>query len=480
MIRAIRTPSTSSAEIRAALDHPVVDADGHYIELLPVFMDYFFDYVDEIGGGEAVKDLARREGLFYDDRVLGVWASLSEAERRERWLNRPPFWALPTDTLDRASGYLPRLMAERLDEFGFDFAVMYPTRALPLISIPHAELRQIAIRAFNRYQAEVHREFADRMTPVAVVPTHTPEEAIAELEYVASELSAKAVMLNGIVHRPLASGGTRTDTLGFDSAHDYDPVWRKLVELRIAPVFHTSGQGWGSRRSPTSYVYNHIGSFAASGEAICKGLVLGGVTRRFPELAYGIMEGGVGFACNLYADLISHWEKRNGTAIAELDPARLEVDALGKLFEKYGDARTRAALPEIMAQLEAGEPRPPTLDEFEAVGAKTAEELRDRFIPNFYFGCEADDPMVAWAFNDRLNPLRATLRPMFSSDVGHWDVPEMNGVLREAYELVEDGHIDTDQFRAFTFENAVRFYGSQDPTFFDGTRVASEARAILD
>ena len=35
---------------------------------------------------------------------------------------------------------------------------------------------------------------------------------------------------------------------------------------------------------PSNYVYNHIGHFAAVGEALCKSLLLGGVTRRFPEL----------------------------------------------------------------------------------------------------------------------------------------------------------------------------------------------------
>ena len=193
---------------------------------------------------------------------------------------------------------------------------MYPTRALPLISIPDAELRQIAIRAFNRYQAEVYAEFSDRMTPVAVVPTHTPEEAVAELEYVANELSAKAVMLNGIVRRPLPNGTTRLDTLGYDSEYDYDPVWKSLVDLQLAPVFHTSGQGWGSRRSPTSYVYNHIGSFAASGEAVCKSLVLGGVTRRFPSLSFGIMEGGVGFAASAKLLRSSLGQAREGTRLS--------------------------------------------------------------------------------------------------------------------------------------------------------------------
>jgi len=286
-------------------------------------------------------------------------------------------------------------------------------------------------------------------------------------------------MLNGIVHRPLSAGGTRTDVLAHDSHYDYDPVWSKLEELRLAPVFHTSGQGWGSRRSPTSYMYNHIGSFAASGEAVCKALFLGGVTRRFPTLSFGFMEGGVGYACNLYADLVSHWEKRNAEAIRALDPAKLDVPAIAELLEQWGDERIRAAIPAIAEHLAAGEPAPPRLDEFEAVGARSAEEVRDLFVPRFYFGCEADDPMVAWAFNDRLNPVGATLRPMFSSDIGHWDVPQMNGVLSEAYELVEDGHLDLEQFRAFTFDNAVRFYASQDPGFFDGTRVAAEAASTL-
>ena len=101
------------------------------------------------------------------------------------------------------------------------------------------------------------------------------------------------------------------------------------------------------------------------------------------------------------------------------------------------------------------------------------------FVPHFYFGCEADDPMVAWAFNDRINPAGAKLRPMFSSDIGHWDVPDMAGVLAEAHELVDDGHLDLAQFREFTFENAVRFYACLDPDFFAGTAVEAEAAKVL-
>lgn len=476
------TASASSRDLRAQLSHPVVDADGHLLEVEPVFTEWFFEFARELGGKDAAIELARRDGLLYDQRVQGRFESLTPEQRWRQGVNRPPFWSLPANTRDRATGYLPRLMLERLDEFGIDFAILFPSRALPMVSIPEAELRQLAIRALNVYHARVYAEFKHRMLPVGVIPAHTPDEAIAELIFVATELDMKSVMINGIVHRPLDTGGTRLDTLALDSEYDYEPLWQKLVEHRISPCFHSSGQGWGSRRSSSSYVYNHIGSFGASGEAICKSLFLGGVTRRYPELCFALLEGGVGYACNLYADIVSHWEKRNGDAIRSLDPALLDLTEMRRYFEQYGDARMRGAREPIAAWLAQGEKPPDALgdlDEFAAVGAKSVDELRDLFVPRFYFGCEADDPMVAWAFNDKINPAGAQLRPMFSSDVGHWDVPNMNAVLAEAYELVTDGHLDLEQFRAFTFENAVRFYACLEPGFFDGTAVEAAAAAVL-
>ena len=36
------------------------------------------------------------------------------------------------------------------------------------------------------------------------------------------------------------------------------------------------------------------------------------------------------------SDLISHWEKRNGTVIQELNPANLDRAELGELIKQYG------------------------------------------------------------------------------------------------------------------------------------------------
>jgi hypothetical protein len=226
-------------------------------------------------------------------------------------------------------------------------------------------------------------------------------------------------------------------------------------------------------------VFNHVGAFGAAMELVCRSLFLGGVTRRFPQLAFGLLEGGVGWACSLFADLISHWEKRNREAIRELDPARVDTALLMKLFEEYGEGRLRADLPGLRESFTRLEPEPSEIDEFAACEIARVEEFAELFVPHFYFGCEADDPMVAWAFDARTNPLGAKLRAMFSSDMGHWDVPDMAEILPEAHELVENGLLEPEDFRDFTFTNPVRFYTSLNPDFFRGTRVEAEAARVV-
>lgn len=489
--------SAKSPAVRAALGHPVVDADGHYIETMPILKPWLIESVRELAGADLAARIERGEaGVDYDETVLRPWSKLSGRERYERGISRPPWWTLPAaNSLDRATAHLPGLMAKRLDDMGIDFAVMYPSRMLTATAIADPELRTAVCRSLNRFYAEAYRPYADRMTPVAQIPTHTPDEAIAELEHAVGELGFKAVMINGLIHRPLAApgdsgdgrrpnwgaiAGSRIDVLGIDSEYDYDPFWRRCVELKVCPATHTPGMGWGSRQSPSSYMYNHIGSFGASMEASCKGLFMGGVTRRFPELAFGMLEGGVGWACSLLSDLIEHWEKRNARAIEHLDPARIDADLIVRMFEQYGDAVFDAAARGLRESFAGLEPEPPETDEWGGLDVDSEAALVDAFVPHFYFGCEADDISVAWAFNERLNPEGARLRAMFSSDVGHWDVTDMAGVLAEAHELVADGHISDADFRDFTFGFPVQFYGRLNRDFFNGTRIEAEAKRLLD
>ena len=155
------------------------------------------------------------------------------------------------------------------------------------------------------------------MTPAAVIPMQQPTEAIDELDFAVAYArvqgrSCCAVTSRG--RRSTASAHRASTSSALESDYDYDPVWAKCVELGVAATFHSSAI-YGSRAQLSNYVYNHIGVLAQGGEAICKALFMGGVTRRFPQLNFAFLEGGVGWAVSLYADLLAHWQRRNGDAV---------------------------------------------------------------------------------------------------------------------------------------------------------------------
>ena len=68
---------------------------------------------------------------------------------------------------------------------------------------------------------------------------------------------------------------------------------------------------------------------------------------------------------------------------------------------------------------------------------------------------------------------------MLSSDLSHWDVPDMRKILREAHELVDDGLISPEEFRAFGADNCIRLHGQMNPRFFAGTVVERYAASVL-
>ena len=123
--------------------------------------------------------------------------------------------------------------------------------------------------------------------------------------------------------------------------------------------------------------------------------------------------------------------------------------------------------------------KPDELDDFAACQIERPEDIRDLFVSNFYFGCEADDPANAWAFNQKVNPFGAKLNAVFGSDIGHFDVPNMTDVLGEAYEGVEDGVISEENFRDFVFANPIGLWTSMNPDFFKGTAVEGQVQKFL-
>ena len=483
---------TASRRIRELLPHPVIDSDGHMIEFFPAYQDY----VKQTAGqdmADRVTDAIARNGR-------ARWYERTPEERRKWHIGRPPFWVTTTrNHADRATAMLPRLMRERLESFGVDYAVVYPTTGFAIPERLHEdEVRQAACRAHNTMAADMFRDCADRLTPAAVIPCHTPAEAVAELEHCVKELDFKVVMLTNVIRRPVEGAAEQSpelaqqalwgDVLALDSAYDYDPLWAKCVELKVAATAHGQSQGFGLRRSHTNYMFNQTGHFAAAAHAFAKALFFGGVTARFPSLNFAFLECGVAWGCTLYCDLVERWQKRGGAAIEQYDPARLDVAYLAEMFDRYGGdilagrlsgGAEAGAANAAIGVTTTSDDDPDTLDDFAAAQINSLDDLYERFVPNFYFGCEADDAMTATAFKSEWYPRNARFNAILGSDISHWDVPDMTEVLEEAYELVEAGHMNERDLRDFVFANPVSLHAGMNPDFFKGTAIEEEVAELL-
>src|SRR6476659_10047609 len=107
---------TSAAEVKAKLDHPVIDADGHTVEFMPAVREVLRDLA---GADVAAKLFDGPTGL-----ATG-WYRRTPEQRAATRSVRPPWWGIPAEnTLDRTTAMLPGLLNERLGELGIDYAIV--------------------------------------------------------------------------------------------------------------------------------------------------------------------------------------------------------------------------------------------------------------------------------------------------------------------------------------------------------------------
>src|SRR5205807_30100 len=219
---------SKSARVRRQLDHPVIDGDGHWLEPLPIFLDY----LKQVGGPSLVEHFRSKD-------IDRGWYAMTREERLDKRPHRPTWWGEPANTLDRATAMVPRLFYERLDDFGVDFCLLYTSLGLFHINNADEQIRRGVSRAVNLMNAEMFAPYRDRIAPAAVVPVYTPEEAIEEATYAVTAPGFKVIMISNHVKRPIPALARAVadpstvrysiDSLGYESLHDYDRFWRACV-----------------------------------------------------------------------------------------------------------------------------------------------------------------------------------------------------------------------------------------------------------
>jgi hypothetical protein len=499
--RLSRVHASPSVAVKQKLNFPVIDTDIHVNDYTPDVEDYVANY-----GGNDLVDALRKASA---DRIArgGVsngknWYDQSAEERQHYRTIRSPWWARVTkNTLDVATYHLPELFYERQEEQGSDYSVLFPNNVLAPLGVRDPATRGALQRALNHYHIDLWRKYSDRLTPVAGVPLHTPEEGIATLEH-AVKLGFKTINIAGSVKRPVPALAEKfpndqfpelrkyisyEDFYGIDSIHDYDPFWAKVVEHGVPVLTHYGSQGWTGRNSISNYMNNHIGHFADGSEAFAKALFFGGVTRRFPKLRFGLLEGGADWGARVYIHLVDRWKKRSLEGLKHYDPLATDRAELTSLFERYGADLTKGRsiqgedlIRDTLGKNYVNGSRQPTgaeLEDFALADIQSVEDIKSRWVDNFFFGSESDDRTIAHAFNHKANPLGVKINAIYSSDVGHWDVPDLTDALAEAFELAQEGVITDADFKAYVFDNPYKLYTEANPDFFKGTQVEAKLKA---
>jgi len=182
----------------------------------------------------------------------------------------------------------------------------------------------------------------------------------------------------------------------------------------------------------------------------------------------------------LYSDLIEHWEKRSLSAVDDYDPRHLDRDRLVAALREHGGERLAEVARSSARRVVSGAVHARGLDPRRPAGAaqhrdarrtsragriSTKRDIRDHFVPNFFFGCEAEDPSIAWSLDGKL-PMEARLQVMFGSDIGTGRHRHCARCLAEAYEAGRRRARQPEDFRMFTFGNVVRLHGAHTRASF--------------
>src|SRR5688500_20396296 len=120
---------SSSCEVRSQLDHPVVDADGHFVEMAPVLHEEIVATLEDLGG-PMLRD-RYLAGAVRPTDTSTILQGRTLAGGRDTWSAMPSWWGWPVENVrDRAPAHLAALRAERMDEPGRRVACHAPAEGV--------------------------------------------------------------------------------------------------------------------------------------------------------------------------------------------------------------------------------------------------------------------------------------------------------------------------------------------------------------
>ncbi|MBK80382.1 MAG: hypothetical protein CMQ43_05645 [Gammaproteobacteria bacterium] len=278
----------------------IVDCDAHVLEPADLWQTYlepeFRDRAIRIEEHDGVEKLIIGEQVVLE----GVVAGLGGAEADKAKLFSGGLSYVRDNPLD---SYDPRARAARMDAWGIDQAVMFPTIGILPFPTSDQALASAYCRAYNNWMAEFCESVPGRFHAVALVNWYDVESAVAELERCIRR-GFRALFVP-----PETVDGRRPG----DSA--FDPIWRVCEDAGIPGCFHVIVRFGGAAVPFAAWHATSPGplfgfGLGGTGQLIpaVASVITDGLFERFPKLKIVSVEAGCGYAPYLMDRLDAKFE----------------------------------------------------------------------------------------------------------------------------------------------------------------------------
>jgi predicted TIM-barrel fold metal-dependent hydrolase len=200
-------------------------------------------------------------------------------------------------------GWTAEVQLEAMDMEGIDVAVLYPTRALQVLSEPDMdpELAAALARAYNDWLYDFCEKNPDRLLGAGMISPFGVDSAVVDVKRCVNELGFRAIFMRSTV----LNGRNWFDDY-------YEPLWNVLEELAVPIGFHESSSSAGRQTGDIFEPNFMLRRAVAQPMEQMLGLVSlcsGGVLARHPKLRVAFLEANCTWLPWLLWRLDEGWER---------------------------------------------------------------------------------------------------------------------------------------------------------------------------
>ena len=291
----------------------VFDSDMHIMEPPDLWQRYIAEEFRSIAPRGRTSDNVRDLGLIFPNGEPNGRRTSGTPHRGRNYERNQEIYR---DHSGR--GWTAEVQLEAMDVEGIDVAVLFPSRALSVLTYPERDRRFAAAlaRAYNDWLFDFCQSDTTRLLGAGMISVYDLGDAIEETQRVVEDLGFRAVFL-------------RSNIVNGKNWHDpyYEPLWSALEALNIPLGFHEAS-GSRTRQSADHFEPNFglrriyaqpFEQMLGLGSFLC-----GGILERHPRLRVAFLEANCAWVPWLLWRMDEGYEREGDVFMPELTRAPSE------------------------------------------------------------------------------------------------------------------------------------------------------------